>query len=155
MKRFALPLAAVALLAPQTALASDAFLTQVSAGPARVTLGAQPAAPTAESVLAQLDLAIPRVSAPIVLPDLDAYPLPGVPTSGAVADIQSIGNGLSATIVQSGVNAGMIRQTGDLNSAAILQSGQANVAAIYQASSGATAMTIQSGSNNSALIVQR
>ena len=155
MTFFKISLVAATLLVPHTALASDAFLTQVSAGPATITIDAQPAAQSADAVLAQLDLTPPQVSAPVDVPDLRAYPVPSVPAEGAFADVASLGDNNTATIMQTGLHAALIRQTGNLNTASILQSGQANTAAIYQNASNATAMIAQTGRNNSALIVQR
>ncbi|KAA9005074.1 hypothetical protein [Histidinibacterium aquaticum] len=142
----------LAIALPSHAAADEAFISQISAGPVSVSLPAPVSAPV--NVSAML-LEAPRPTISTASVNLDAYPLVAAPTNGAYADISTTGDHNSANIVQSGIHAASIRQSGNMNSALITQSnGAGNRASIYQASSNGSAMISQSGSNNRALIVQ-
>lgn len=154
MRPCKIALIAAAVLIPHSLHASEAFLTQVSAGPATVTLNA-PAAADVASVVSQLELTTPTVSTSVEMPDLSSYAIPAIVSGGSIAEISSVGNDNTATIVQTGFHAGLIQQTGNMNTASLVQSGQANRAAIYQTGSNMIAVAVQSGSNNTGLIVQK
>lgn len=157
MKTRALALALVALSMPVSATAQEAYMQQIQAGPATVSVPALPSAPRIEgivrSTIQSLTLTAPSVA--VAQPDLSAYTIPALPDTGAYAAIDSTGTDHIAAIQQLGLQAASIRQTGAANNALISQTGRANRAAVYQSGGNATAIALQSGSNNTALIVQR
>lgn len=141
----------LAFVAPP-AYAQEAFVAQV--GSVSVDIP-QVVVPQLGEIVSSLQLTVPGGPQ---MPDLNAvlrdFPVPTV-TGGGSSLINQEGSNNTAAIVQTGINAGLISQTGNGNMGMITQTGAGNSAAIYQQTNGASAAIFQSGSNNVALSVQQ
>lgn len=148
-----------ALCAPIQAGAQEAFLQQVSVGGAGVSVSlpqpqARPLDVAQLSTTLAAELTAPRPAALYGSIDLSAYPLVPAASGAAYADVSSTGNNNTVEMMQVGVHAASVLQTGNNNMAAVMQTGSGNRASVYQSGNGHSAMVSQSGRNNRALIVQ-
>lgn len=153
MRRTLMTAAMLALSLPGQGMAGEAYLAQITAGPMTVTVP-QPAVVQALPEMRLQIMASGLVSgSDAALPDLSDFPVARPDPSGAIAEVRSVGSSNRSLLVQTGVQAGTIRQTGSLNTASLVQSGAMNGASIYQATNGASASVIQIGHHNRALVV--
>ena len=147
-------LAAALLAAPTFASAQEAFIAQVGGltvevpAPTRVE-----AEPIVASLVSTLDLTVPE--SPIEAGLFDGFDFPPVPVSGAFSSITQTGDSNTAMVMQEGLQASLVMQTGMNNVASVFQGGgMSNQAAVYQSADNGTAAITQRGSNNRAMIIQ-
>lgn len=149
--------AATALVAmlPTTSFAQEAFIAQIG-GPdtflsATISL---PSTPSVDLSPIVTSLTAPTLAAPAPSFDTSAFPIIELSDTGSRAEVLSNGDNNTASILQFGINAASISQTGFQLSATVSQTGAGNRASVYQTGRGNTALVSQTGSGNTALVVQ-
>lgn len=148
-----LAICTVAFCIPLKANAQEAFMTQISTQIGTITTSAQRVGLDASAIISSLEI---PVRAPVGLsPDISGFRVIGPAGGSAIARTSVTGNDNSATIMQSGIHAASLSQTGNFNSGQIFQAGVGNQASIYQRANGNIASVMQNGSGNIALTVQR
>ena len=149
-KTFIFTIIVLGLAAPATA--QEAFVAQIGGLQVSAQVPVRVAVPMQDLQVAARTLmpAFQNAAAPF-RDDL----LPGVPTGGPIASVSQSGDTNTASIVQSGRHAALIRQSASFSTATIQQGGGAmSRAAIFQTSNRSSGAISQTGSNNRALIIQ-
>jgi hypothetical protein len=146
-------IAAALIGSASSVTAQEAYFAQI--GQISVSINAPiPVGLSVADIQAQLALVISETL--VVRAKFNVDLLPEMPTIAPTSDIGQTGFGHSAAVQQQGIQAALIRQSGNSNTASIQQRGGAmNRASVIQASSNAQAHIVQNGSNNMAYIVQR